>query len=92
MPAPGSSVRWASTATTPSNRRPASPPTPAQQQAYQQAAVAWPWDPQGYHFGFGETKLPARDLAKFGYLYLNGGRWDTTQVVPADYVRASTHP
>jgi CubicO group peptidase (beta-lactamase class C family) len=68
------------------------PPTPAQVQAYQQAAVAWPRDPQGYHFGFGETKLPARDLAKLGYLYLNGGRWDTTQVVPTDYVRASTQP
>jgi CubicO group peptidase (beta-lactamase class C family) len=66
--------------------------TPAQQRAYQQAAVAWPRDPQGYHFGFGETKLPARDLAKLGYLYLNGGRWNTTQVVPADYVRASTQP
>jgi CubicO group peptidase (beta-lactamase class C family) len=69
------------------------PPTPAQLRAYQQAAVAWPRDPQGYHFGFGgETKLPARDLAKFGYLYLNGGRWETTQVVSADYVRASTQP
>jgi CubicO group peptidase (beta-lactamase class C family) len=66
--------------------------TPAQQRAYRRAAVAWPRDPQGYHFGFGETKLPARDLAKFGYLYLNGGRWNGTQVVPADYVRASTQP
>ena len=54
--------------------------------------MAWPRDPQGYNFGFGETKLPARDLAKFGYLYLNGGRWETTQVVPADHVRASTQP
>ena len=35
-------------------------------------------------------RLPARDLAKLGYLYLNGGRWDTTQVVPADYVAAAT--
>jgi CubicO group peptidase (beta-lactamase class C family) len=30
------------------------------------------------------------DLAKLGYLYLNQGRWDRTQVVPADYVGAST--
>jgi CubicO group peptidase (beta-lactamase class C family) len=40
------------------------PPTPAQVQAYRQAAVAWLRDPQGYHMGFGEAKLPARDLAQ----------------------------
>ena len=68
------------------------PPTPAQVKAYQQAAVAWPRDPQGYQFGFGETKLPARDLAKLGYLYLNGGHWESAQVIPADYVHASTQP
>jgi CubicO group peptidase (beta-lactamase class C family) len=68
------------------------PPTPSQDKAYEQVPVAWETDPQGYHLGFGWVKLPARDLAKFGYLYLNGGRWDSTQVVPADYVRASTQP
>jgi CubicO group peptidase (beta-lactamase class C family) len=68
------------------------PPTPAQLEAFEQAPVAWPKDPQGYPFGGGFLKLPARDLAKFGYLYLNGGRWDGAQVVPADYVRASTQP
>jgi CubicO group peptidase (beta-lactamase class C family) len=68
------------------------PPTPAQEAAYDQASVEWDTDPQGYHLGFGFAKLPARDLAKFGYLYLNGGRWDGTQVVPADYVGASTKP
>jgi CubicO group peptidase (beta-lactamase class C family) len=68
------------------------PPTSAQLEAYGQAPVAWPTDPQGYHLGFAGLRLPARDLAKFGYLYLNGGRWDGTQVVPADYVGASTRP
>jgi CubicO group peptidase (beta-lactamase class C family) len=68
------------------------PPTPAELAAYERATVAWPRDPQGYHFGGAFLKLPARELAKFGYLYLNGGRWDGTQVVPADYVAASTRP
>jgi CubicO group peptidase (beta-lactamase class C family) len=67
-------------------------PSQATLKAYQRARVAWPTDPQGYQLGFSGLKLPSRDLAKFGYLYLNGGRWDTTQVIPADYVAASTRP
>ena len=59
---------------------------------YQGASVAWPVDPQGYHEGGGSLRLPARDMAKFGYLYLNGGRWDGSQVIPADYVAAATSP
>jgi CubicO group peptidase (beta-lactamase class C family) len=68
------------------------PPTPAELQAFDRVPVAWPRDPQGYHFGGAFLKLPARDLAKLGYLYLNGGRWDGAQVVPTDYVAASTRP
>jgi CubicO group peptidase (beta-lactamase class C family) len=68
----------------------------AEAQAYERAAVAWNTDPQGYQTGWSGLKLPARDLAKLGYLYLNGGRWDGVQVVPAGYVRASiqrqSHP
>jgi CubicO group peptidase (beta-lactamase class C family) len=58
--------------------------------AYERSSVAWPVDPQGYHYGAALLRLPARDLAKFGYLYLNGGRWDGKQVIPADYVTAAT--
>jgi CubicO group peptidase (beta-lactamase class C family) len=67
-------------------------PSPAARKAYARAPVAWPTDPQGYQLGFSGLKLPSRELAKLGYLYLNGGRWDTTQVIPAGYVAASTRP
>ena len=67
-------------------------PSPAAVKAYARAPVAWPTDPQGYQLGFSGLKLPSRELAKFGYLYLNGGRWDGRQVIPADYVAASTRP
>ena len=39
------------------------PLTQAELKAFEQATVAWPRDPQGYHFGGGGLRLPARDLA-----------------------------
>jgi len=39
-----------------------------------------------YHF-----RLSARDLARFGYLYLQRGGWDGNQIVPEDWVEESTH-
>lgn len=36
--------------------------------------------------------LSARDAARFGQLFLNGGRWGDKQVVPAAWVKESTTP
>ena len=36
--------------------------------------------------------MSARDFARFGLLFLHGGNWNGAQVVPADWVKASTHP
>jgi CubicO group peptidase (beta-lactamase class C family) len=37
-------------------------------------------------------RMSARDFARFAMLYLHHGNWNGTQVVPADWVAASTHP
>jgi CubicO group peptidase (beta-lactamase class C family) len=34
--------------------------------------------------------LKARDMAKFGYLYLHDGMWDGAQIIPTAWVAAST--
>ena len=41
------------------------------------------------HYIFSVT---ARDMARFGYLYLRGGLWNGSQIVPADWIRRSTVP
>jgi CubicO group peptidase (beta-lactamase class C family) len=37
-------------------------------------------------------RLSARDLARFGWLFLNRGVWSGAQVIPADWVDESTKP
>jgi len=37
-------------------------------------------------------RVSARDMARFGYLYLRKGRWADQQVVPADWVTRTTTP
>lgn len=36
-------------------------------------------------------RLTARDMARFGLLYLRGGRWKDRQIVPAEWVKRTTH-
>ena len=38
-----------------------------------------------YHF-----RLSARDMARFGYLFLREGSWNGKQIVPRDWVKEST--
>jgi CubicO group peptidase (beta-lactamase class C family) len=49
----------------------------------------WDRDPNGYRYGHAGLHLTARDMARFGLLYLNHGAWEGHQVVPADWVGAS---
>ncbi len=41
---------------------------------------------RAYHF-----EISARDLARFGLLYLNHGRWRDQQIVPASWIDKSSH-
>jgi CubicO group peptidase (beta-lactamase class C family) len=72
--------------------RPAFEPAfgPATEAAFAAAAFAWPVDPQGRHTGAGWLRLRPLEMARIGQLFLDGGRWDGRQVVPADWVRAAT--
>ena len=65
----------------------------AQEKLFSPLGIArpfWQDSPQGETVGGFGLELTARNLAKFGYLYLNGGKWDGKQIVPADYLAAAT--
>jgi CubicO group peptidase (beta-lactamase class C family) len=53
----------------------------------------WNWrrDPQGISTGgYGLALLP-RDMAKIGYLYLRGGKWEDKPLIPAGWVEKTSH-
>ena len=54
--------------------------------------LVWGTDASGLAVGGSDLRLTPRDMAKFGYLYLKGGVWEGRQIVPAEWVRASTTP
>ncbi|MES0343881.1 MAG: serine hydrolase, partial [Anaerolineales bacterium] len=52
--------------------------------------IDWSSNPQGLSVGYSELRMLPQDMAKIGVLYLNEGRWDGEQIVPSEWVRAST--
>ncbi len=52
----------------------------------------WERDPKGYYIGGMRMYFSARDLARFGYLYLRGGQLDGRQIIPAEWVQESLRP
>ena len=55
-------------------------------------SVEWSTDPQGIIDGGNGIAMNTRDAAKFGQLFLNQGVWEGEQVVPREWVAASTQP
>lgn len=49
-------------------------------------------EPSGSVFPAHTFRMSTRDLARFGQLYLQGGKWNGREVVPASWVRTSTSP
>ncbi|MEM9624563.1 MAG: serine hydrolase, partial [Pseudomonadota bacterium] len=50
----------------------------------------WTTDNLGVELGLGGLSASARDLAKVGELYLNGGVWRGVQLLDAEWVEAAT--
>ena len=53
-------------------------------------AFHWETTPAGVPIGGWGLSLTPRDMARLGYLYLHGGRWEDQQVVSAAWVQAAT--
>ena len=54
------------------------------------SGATWPSNPQGITVGFGRIHMRPRDMAKFGYLYLNNGIWEGQQIVSSRWIKDST--
>lgn len=52
-------------------------------------SFGWGADPQGITIGSWALYLTARDMAKFGLLYLQGGLWEGEELVSRSWVEAS---
>jgi CubicO group peptidase (beta-lactamase class C family) len=51
---------------------------------------SWAKDPSGVYYGSHGLSLTPRAMAKFGFLYLNNGTWDTEIILQKEWVQEST--
>ena len=49
----------------------------------------WPADARGRTHGWGDLHLHPREMAKFGLLFLNHGKWNSQQVISEKWVQES---
>lgn len=55
--------------------------------------VSWFRVPGNWYNTFGgQLRVRTRDLAKLGFLYLNNGTWNGSQILPKDYVLNAIYP
>jgi CubicO group peptidase (beta-lactamase class C family) len=52
--------------------------------------ITWNSDNKGRTTTYAGLGATAREYAKFGYLYLNGGKWNGEQIVPSAWVEMTT--
>lgn len=50
----------------------------------------WEVDPKGICVGGWGLRVKTEDIAKFGQLYLQEGKWDGKQIIPANWVKEAT--
>jgi CubicO group peptidase (beta-lactamase class C family) len=60
------------------------------QQLHEPLEGTWRQDNKGLEIGAFGLRLTAREMAKFGFLYLNRGIWDGKTIVSEAWVREST--
>ena len=56
------------------------------------ANAKWTTDPNGLCYGGSGLQITPRDMAKIGYLYLNGGKWGEKQIVSKQWIKESLKP
>lgn len=52
--------------------------------------IDWEVDPRGINTGGWGLRLKTEDMAKFGLLYLQKGKWGDQQILPAEWIEEAT--